>query len=149
MADARGDLAGASQVGLWQGDEARGQAPVAGGGRMTEAAKDVAKITDYHAHIYYDPADADSRARAAQLREWVEARFPVRMGRNAAPPHQARYRRGITTFASPVKPSVVPIRMNASAAANGQLLSPENAQYSSGAIIWNFGPPSSTGVANA
>ena len=39
--------------------------------------------------------------------------------------------------------------MNASAAANGQLLSPENAQYSSGDIIWNFGPPSSTGVANA
>ncbi len=48
---------------------------------MSEAAKDVAKITDYHAHVYYDPADADSRARAALLREWVETRFPVRMGR--------------------------------------------------------------------
>jgi aromatic ring-cleaving dioxygenase len=47
---------------------------------MTEA-KDVGKITEYHAHIYYDPADADSRARAARLREWVEARFTVRMGR--------------------------------------------------------------------
>ena len=48
---------------------------------MTEAPNEIGKITDYHAHIYYDPADADSRARAAQLREWVEARFPVRMGR--------------------------------------------------------------------
>lgn len=47
---------------------------------MTEA-KDVGKITEYHAHIYYDPADTDSRARAAQLREWIEARFAVRMGR--------------------------------------------------------------------
>jgi aromatic ring-cleaving dioxygenase len=35
-------------------------------------------ITDYHAHIYYD---AISRPRAAQLRAWVEQRFPVRMGR--------------------------------------------------------------------
>jgi DOPA 4,5-dioxygenase len=35
-------------------------------------------ITDYHAHIYYDPADRD---RAAALRQWVENRFQVRMGR--------------------------------------------------------------------
>jgi len=39
---------------------------------------DPARITDYHMHVYYDPAD---RTRAALLREWVEARFPVRMGR--------------------------------------------------------------------
>jgi aromatic ring-cleaving dioxygenase len=39
---------------------------------------DPARIIDYHMHIYYDP---DSRDRAAQLREWVEARFEVRMGR--------------------------------------------------------------------
>jgi len=39
---------------------------------------DPAKITEYHAHIYYDPMTRD---KAAQLREWVEARFPVRMGR--------------------------------------------------------------------
>ena len=39
---------------------------------------DPARITDYHIHVYYDP---ESRPRAAQLREWVEARFPVRMGR--------------------------------------------------------------------
>ena len=48
---------------------------------MTETAKEVGKITEYHAHIYYDPTAPDSRARAAQLREWVEARFTVRMGR--------------------------------------------------------------------
>jgi aromatic ring-cleaving dioxygenase len=43
-----------------------------------EAPVDPARITDYHIHVYYDP---ESRDRAAQLREWVEARFPVRMGR--------------------------------------------------------------------
>ena len=45
---------------------------------MTQHALEPAKITGYHAHIYFDPAD---RARAAILREQVEARFPVRMGR--------------------------------------------------------------------
>ena len=39
---------------------------------------DTARITEYHAHIYYD---ALSRDRAAQLRQWVEDRFTVRMGR--------------------------------------------------------------------
>lgn len=48
---------------------------------MTETPKEAGTISEYHAHIYYDPDDPDSRARAAQLREWVEARFPVRMGR--------------------------------------------------------------------
>ena len=38
------------------------------------------RITEYHIHVYYDPADPDSRARAARLREWVEQRFSVRMG---------------------------------------------------------------------
>jgi len=41
-------------------------------------AKEPGSITEYHAHIYYDPAD---RSRAATLREQVEARFQVRMGR--------------------------------------------------------------------
>ncbi len=35
-------------------------------------------ITGYHAHVYYDAA---SKARAARLREAVERRFEVRMGR--------------------------------------------------------------------
>jgi DOPA 4,5-dioxygenase len=39
---------------------------------------DPAKITEYHIHVYYDP---DTREKAALLREWMEARFPVRMGR--------------------------------------------------------------------
>jgi len=50
---------------------------------MTDAAPtDPAAITEWHAHVYYDPA---SRPQAALLRDWVEARFPatlgVRMGR--------------------------------------------------------------------
>ena len=44
-------------------------------------AAEITAITDYHAHVYYDPADPASRARAADLRAAVEARFPVRMGR--------------------------------------------------------------------
>ena len=35
-------------------------------------------ITGYHAHVYYD---ADSKPAAAALREAIEARFPVRLGR--------------------------------------------------------------------
>jgi len=45
---------------------------------MTATAKEPGTITGYHAHIYYDPAD---RSRAAILREQVEARFKVVMGR--------------------------------------------------------------------
>ncbi len=39
---------------------------------------DPTRITDYHMHVYYDP---ESRERAALLRQWVEDRFTVRMGR--------------------------------------------------------------------
>jgi aromatic ring-cleaving dioxygenase len=45
---------------------------------MAAEPMDPGRITDYHIHVYYD---ADSRDRAALLREWVEARFPVKMGR--------------------------------------------------------------------
>jgi aromatic ring-cleaving dioxygenase len=45
---------------------------------MTQTPREPATITGYHAHIYYDPAD---RSRAAALREQIEARFTVRMGR--------------------------------------------------------------------
>ncbi len=45
---------------------------------MTAEPIDPGRITEYHIHVYYDP---DSRDRAAALREWVEARFPVKMGR--------------------------------------------------------------------
>jgi DOPA 4,5-dioxygenase len=42
-----------------------------------QQTKPIAAIRDYHAHVYYDPATRD---HAAQLRAWVEERFPVRMG---------------------------------------------------------------------
>jgi DOPA 4,5-dioxygenase len=46
----------------------------------TDAPADPATITDYHAHVYYDPAA--SRDRAARLRERVAATFPeVTLGR--------------------------------------------------------------------
>ena len=40
--------------------------------------KDIHDITGYHAHVYYDAA---GKERAARLREAVERRFQVRMGR--------------------------------------------------------------------
>ncbi len=40
--------------------------------------EDIAAIRGYHAHVYYD---ADSKPAAAALREAIEARFAVRMGR--------------------------------------------------------------------
>jgi aromatic ring-cleaving dioxygenase len=45
---------------------------------MTTKPIDPAAITDYHIHVYYDP---ESRDTAGRLREWVEERFTVRMGR--------------------------------------------------------------------
>ncbi len=46
---------------------------------MTEP-RDTAEITDYHAHVYYDPAS--TRDRAERLRAWVAEGFPsARIGR--------------------------------------------------------------------
>jgi aromatic ring-cleaving dioxygenase len=72
-------------------------------------AKPIAVIRDYHAHVYYDPA---SKERAAQLRAWVEERFPVRMGRwrdEPVGPHvQAMYQ---IAFAPEWFPTLVPFLM--------------------------------------
>jgi aromatic ring-cleaving dioxygenase len=82
-----------------------------GGGMMTDAPKDMAAITDYHAHIYYDPASKD---RAATLRRWVEERFPgqMRMGSwhdEPVGPHvQAMYQ---IAFPPELLPTLVPFLM--------------------------------------
>jgi aromatic ring-cleaving dioxygenase len=68
-----------------------------------------ARITDYHIHVYYDP---ESRDRAAQLREWVEERFTVRMGRwhdvPVGPHVQAMYQ---IQFMPELFPTLVPFVM--------------------------------------
>lgn len=76
---------------------------------MTDSPNDPAAIADYHVHVYYDP---DSRDRAALLRQWVEARFPVRMGRwhdQPVGPHaQAMYQ---IAFTPEVLPALLPFLM--------------------------------------
>jgi DOPA 4,5-dioxygenase len=45
---------------------------------LRDSLQDIGAITGYHAHVYYD---ADSKPAAAALREAIEARFAVRLGR--------------------------------------------------------------------
>ena len=57
-------------------------------GAMTPA--DPARITGYHAHVYYDPHDAQSRAAAMRLRQQVGERYTTVLGRwhdEAVGPH--------------------------------------------------------------
>lgn len=64
-------------------------------------------ITGWHAHIYY--ADADERAHAAVLREAIEARFEMRMGRwrdEPVGPHPRPMFQ--VAFAPEVFPAIVP-----------------------------------------
>lgn len=77
---------------------------------MAEATPvDPARIIDYHMHVYYHP---NNRDRAALLRQWIEQRFAVRMGRwHDAPvgPHpSAMYQ---IQFISDLFPSLVPFVM--------------------------------------
>jgi len=71
--------------------------------------KDPAAIADWHAHVYYD---ADTKPRAALLREWVEARFTARMGRwhdvPVGPHVQAMYQ---IAFKPEVFPTLAPFLM--------------------------------------
>ena len=51
---------------------------------------DPARITGYHAHVYYDPANAESRAAAMRLRQQIGERFAGVIGRwhdEAVGPH--------------------------------------------------------------
>jgi len=74
---------------------------------MADQPKDAGLIRDWHAHVYYDPER--TKPRAAELRGWIEQRFPVRMGRwHDAPvgPHPgAMYQ---VAFAPAVFPAIVP-----------------------------------------
>ena len=76
---------------------------------MTTKPIDSAAITDYHMHVYFDP---ESRNRAGQLRDWVEERFTVRMGRwhdGPVGPHvQAMYQ---IQFMPDLFPTLVPFVM--------------------------------------
>ncbi len=71
---------------------------------MTQRATNI--ISEWHAHIYYDP---ENRAPAAALREAIEKSFTVRMGRwhdGPVGPHpQAMYQ---LAFDAPVFGAIVP-----------------------------------------
>ena len=74
---------------------------------MAEQPKDAGVIRHWHAHVYYDPAR--SKQQAAELRGWIEQRFPVRMGRwhdvPVGPHPGAMYQ---VAFAPEVFPALVP-----------------------------------------
>ncbi len=74
---------------------------------------DPARITDYHIHVYFNPADPVDRSNAATLREAIEARFPTaRMGRwhdvPVGPHTQAMYQ---VQFPVELFPALVPFVM--------------------------------------
>ncbi len=73
---------------------------------MTDSPADPGSIQDWHAHVYYDAA---SRERAERLRDWIGARFPVRLGRwhdvPVGPHPSAMYQ---IAFANDQFPTLVP-----------------------------------------
>jgi len=74
---------------------------------MSEPAA-IDTIHGWHAHVYYDPTT--TRAQAATLRDWVDARFPgVTLGRwhdvKVGPHPQAMYQ---ILFPNELYPSLVP-----------------------------------------
>lgn len=79
---------------------------------MSGVVKNQTAIAGWHAHVYYDPADAESRDRAARLRESVAARFPARLGRwhdiPVGPHPTAMYQ---IAFSPELFPTLVPFLM--------------------------------------
>lgn len=73
----------------------------------TSTPAEIAAIHGWHAHVYYDPET--TRDTAALLRGWVEARFPVVMGRwhdvKVGPHPQAMYQ---IAFDNALFPTLVP-----------------------------------------
>ncbi|MDE2199405.1 MAG: DOPA 4,5-dioxygenase family protein [Rhodospirillales bacterium] len=67
---------------------------------------EIAAIDGWHAHVYFDPT---TRERAAQLREWIGARFEVTLGRwhegKVGPHPQAMYQ---VAFSNAAFPTLVP-----------------------------------------
>lgn len=47
---------------------------------MAEIFAGPEQIDGYHAHIYYDPADPATRAKAERLRQGIGERFAARLG---------------------------------------------------------------------
>jgi len=76
---------------------------------MSDTPTNTGVISSYHAHVYYDPATKDV---AAVLRQWVEERFIVRMGRwhdvPVGPHPQAMFQ---IAFAAELFPTLVPFLM--------------------------------------
>ncbi len=74
---------------------------------MAETPQDTGAIKSWHVHVYYDPAR--TREAAARVRQWIEERFTVRMGRwhdvPVGPHPTAMYQ---VAFAPEVFPALVP-----------------------------------------
>ena len=68
----------------------------------------IAEISDYHAHVYYEPAA--TRDRAERVRAWIAGRFPaVQLGRRHDAP-VGRHPRAMSQVAFPNEafPAFVP-----------------------------------------
>ena len=71
------------------------------------APRSTSEIASFHAHIYYDPAT--TRPEAERLRNWIDQRFAVTLGRwhdvKVGPHDQAMFQ---IAFATEVFPALVP-----------------------------------------